>query len=116
MKPKLYLFAISHYCEKARWALDYLEIEHELVHSAPGLHMQLSKKWSLPATSLPILETGEGVIQGSAAIIDWAESITRTSRSLTPEQQRDDALARPRVSGAEYGDSAFLPAGAHHPG
>ena len=44
MKPTLYIFAISHFCEKARWALDYLGIEYQLVHLAPGLHMSAAKK------------------------------------------------------------------------
>jgi glutathione S-transferase len=34
--PQLYVFAISHYCEKARRALDYLGIEHEIKYLAPG--------------------------------------------------------------------------------
>ena len=29
-KPVLNIFRISHYCEKARWALDYLDIDYEL--------------------------------------------------------------------------------------
>jgi len=26
--PRLYIFPISHYCEKARWALDYLNVDY----------------------------------------------------------------------------------------
>jgi glutathione S-transferase len=92
MRPKLYIFAISHYCEKARWTLDYLQIDYELKYTAPGLHMSLARKWGLPATSLPILDLGTEVIQGSAAIIDWADKITGTDRSLTPSEHRDEVL------------------------
>lgn len=28
-KPTLYVFAISHYCEKARWALDFFEVDYQ---------------------------------------------------------------------------------------
>jgi len=68
--PVLYVFAISHYCEKARWTLDYLGIDYELRHVAPGEHGQIAKKLGAPRTSVPYLSTGDEVIQGSADIID----------------------------------------------
>lgn len=72
IRPILYVFAISHYCEKARWALDYLGIDYRLEHLAPGPHIQLARGHKLADTSLPILVDGEFALQGSAAIIDWA--------------------------------------------
>ena len=93
MKPSLYIFAISHYCEKARWALDYLQIDYQLVHLAPGLHLSQTKKLGATASSLPILDTGKELIQGSANIIDWADKATQNSRKLTPDSKRDECLA-----------------------
>ncbi|MDP6980650.1 MAG: glutathione S-transferase family protein [Myxococcota bacterium] len=86
-RPDLYVFAISHYCEKARWALDYLGIEYELRHLAPGRHMEVAAQLGAPGSSLPLLVSGEQVVQGSSAIIDWAEAT-----AATPSKRLDPAL------------------------
>lgn len=85
-KPVLYVFAISHYCEKARWALDYLNIDYKVKMIAPGVHIKLAKKFGLDQTSVPILKVGKQAIQGSAAIISWAEKHTKSVKSLTPTE------------------------------
>ena len=71
--PVLYVFNISHYCEKARWALDYFGIEHEARHGMPGAHRVIAKKLGAKRGSVPFLQTDDEVIAGSAAIIDWCE-------------------------------------------
>jgi glutathione S-transferase len=82
----LYIFAISHYCDKARWALEYLGINYELRHVAPGEHRMIAKKLGAAGSSVPYLNTGRQVIQGSANIIDWADAMTTSSdRRLTPD-------------------------------
>ncbi len=87
--PILYVFAISHYCEKARWALDYLGIDYELRYVAPGEHRDIAKRLGAPGTSVPYLAVGERVIQGSAAIINWAQSMpSANGRSLAAEPDR----------------------------
>lgn len=73
-KPTLYIFTISHYCEKARWALETLDVAYTARPIAPGLHVKKAKKLGLKRGSLPYLTDGSDVIQGSASIIDWAES------------------------------------------
>lgn len=82
--PKLYIFPISHYCEKARWALDYLGVDSELLCLAPGAHAQLAEKLGAKASSLPFLVCDQDVVQGSGAIIDWAEACAGNGRSLVP--------------------------------
>lgn len=89
----LYLFAISHFCEKARWALDFLEVEHELAFLGPGQHAQFALDHGLAATSLPVVDTGDGLVQGSGAIIDWADGVTRSGRTLTPPELRSECIA-----------------------
>ena len=42
MKPTLWHIPISHYSEKARWALDYKGIEHERRAPMPGAHIPLA--------------------------------------------------------------------------
>lgn len=89
-KPVLYIFAISHYCEKARWALDYLGIDYESTHLPPGLHVLTAKKLGAPDSSLPILVADGQVVQGSAKIIDWAESVASgVVNCLTPNVSRE---------------------------
>ena len=63
-KPVLYLFGISHYCEKARWALEYLDVDFDISHVAPGLHIALAKKLGAPGSSLPILVADGQLVQG----------------------------------------------------
>ncbi len=87
--PILYVFAISHYCEKARWALDYLGIDYKLRHVAPGEHRQIAHKLGAPRSSVPYLSADGQVIHGSAAIIDWADAATSSKQKrLTPDAGR----------------------------
>lgn len=72
-RPILHVFAISHYCEKARWALDHLGIDYRLQHTMPGMNRRIAKKLGSESGSLPFLQTGNLCIAGSAAIIDWSE-------------------------------------------
>ncbi len=69
----LYVFAISHYCEKARWALDHFNTPYRLQHTVPGMNRRIAKKLGTSRGSLPFLHTGDQVIAGSSAIIDWGE-------------------------------------------
>ena len=72
-RPRLITFGRSHFCEKARWALDWHRIPYDEIGWPPGLHIVLAKRCGAKGTTLPILLDGETVIQGSGAIIDWAE-------------------------------------------
>ena len=73
-QPILYVFNISHYCEKARWALDYFGIAHRVQHVMAGQQRRIAKKLGAKNGSVPFLQTGDQVIVGSSAIIDWAEA------------------------------------------
>lgn len=98
-KAKLIAFGISHYCEKARWALDRQGIDYEEIGWPPGVHIMLTKRYGAKATTLPIMLDGEQVIQDSSAIIDWADGHAESgTRSLTVpgardiERRADDAI------------------------
>lgn len=89
-RPVLYVFAISHYCEKARWALDFLGVDYELRHLAPGLHFEVARKLGAPGSSVPWLTWRDGVVQGSGEIIDWAESqAADPAKTLRPDPAHD---------------------------
>jgi len=69
----LHQFAISHYCEKVRWALDFKGIAHRTNSMVPGLHRKPAKALS-GRTAVPILETSAGVgLSGSSDIITWLD-------------------------------------------
>jgi glutathione S-transferase len=83
-RPELITFGISHFCEKARWALDWHGIPYKEVGWPPGVHEVLAKRCGAKGTTLPILLDGETVVQGSGAIIDWADQKSQDrTRSLT---------------------------------
>lgn len=83
-KPQLITFGISHFCEKARWALDWHGVDYDEIGWPPSLHFILAKRLGSKATTLPILRDGKRVIQGSGAIIDWVDQRAQdASKRLT---------------------------------
>lgn len=87
---KLYTFAISHFSEKARWALDEARVpytEHVLV---PGPHMMTTRRLA-HGTEVPIMVHDRRVIQGSSAILDYIERALATDRveSAQSVEQRE---------------------------
>ncbi|WP_189399902.1 glutathione S-transferase [Arenicella chitinivorans] len=80
--PRLYLFTISHYCEKARWGLEYLGIDYDAVVVLPGEHIAIAKQHGLKRGALPYLVTDDDIIQGSDRILRWAEARSAPGVSL----------------------------------
>ena len=72
--PRLITFGISHYCEKARWALDWHGIVYQEVCWPPGVHMMLARRLGTRRSTLPILLVDGALVQDSTQIIDWAEA------------------------------------------
>jgi glutathione S-transferase len=69
-QPTLWHIAISHYSEKARWALEYKSVEHERRTAPPGLHIAVALWLSGGrAFTFPILELDGRRIADSTAII-----------------------------------------------
>jgi glutathione S-transferase len=68
---KLHTFAISHYCERARWGLDHAKKPYEEVQWVAGFHKKPIQRLTKNGTNVPILETPSAVIEGSGAILDW---------------------------------------------
>ncbi len=79
-------FPHSHYCEKARWALDYKGIPYRRKALFPGLHrFQLRR---LPASSVPVLIDGGDWVQGSSEILDALDR-RYPERPLLPDGPRE---------------------------
>jgi len=91
-RPTLHIFTISHYCEKARWALDHHGLDYRLSVLAPGEHAKVARRLGVQGSSLPILETPDGVVHGSSAVLDWADAQGR-GETLTPAACAEECRA-----------------------
>lgn len=100
-KPVLYVFAISHYCEKARWALDHYCIDYHLHFTMPGANRKIAKRLGAKTGSLPFLQIDGGAIAGSDAIIDWGE----TNRQLDCASLNSDDLDALRATEKRLDDA-----------
>jgi glutathione S-transferase len=89
---RLYTFTISHFSEKARWALDCCNVAYEEQRLLPGPHILTTRRFG-GATSVPLLCEDGRVVQGSAAIIDFAARRPAES-GLTPPTAADAERAR----------------------
>lgn len=87
----LYQFSISHFCEKARWALDYKGLSYKTKNLLPGMHLKPVRKLA-PKSSVPLLLHQDSIIQGSADIISYLDT-TFPQKPLTPTQSAEKAEA-----------------------
>lgn len=93
MPVKLYQFAISHFSEKVRWALDHKGVTHEPVYLLPGMHVRTIRELTgQKATSVPVLVDNGLPVQGSAAILDHLDEAF-PERPLLPEAPNERASA-----------------------
>jgi len=100
----LYQFPLSHYCEKARWALDYKKIPFQTRNLLPGPHLFVTKRLA-PKTSVPILVDGKKIIQDSTRILDYLDE-KYPENSLSPA---DPALKKEALELEEYFDKNIGP-------
>ncbi len=96
---QLYQFPFSHFCEKARWALDHKRIAYRRVNLLPGFHVKPVRALA-PKTCLPVLIDDGTVVQDSRAIIDYLD-LKSSDRALTP---RDPEAAREALEWECYFD------------
>ena len=95
LSARLVTLAISHYCEKARWALDRAGIAFLEERHIQGIHMLASRRAGGHGT-VPVLRSGGTVLGESAQIVRWADA--RGARLLPA-----DAAARARVEALARG-------------
>jgi glutathione S-transferase len=81
---RLVTIPISHYCEKARWALDRAGLRYREEPHVQGLHRLYARRAGGGAT-VPVLVTPEGAVGESAAIIEWVDRRLDPERRLTGE-------------------------------
>ncbi|HWC48994.1 MAG TPA: glutathione S-transferase family protein [Solirubrobacterales bacterium] len=69
-KPVLWQIDFSHYAEKARWALDYKEVDHVRRSPLPGTHIPIALFLTRGAQpTIPVLQMDGRAIGDSTAII-----------------------------------------------
>jgi glutathione S-transferase len=101
---RLYTFNLSHFSEKARWALDFEGLSYEEKVLLPGPH-QLTTRRIASRTEVPILQHDDRYVQGSSAIIDYIgdhlggskltpKAAEARSASIALEQEVDQAFGR----------------------
>lgn len=100
---KLYQFPISHFCEKARWALDYKGIPYQPVNLIPLAHVPTMLLLS-GQTKVPVLKRGEEVVVGSSLIMETLEHWYPDAPSLYPESvNREEILEWVAFADSELG-------------
>lgn len=83
---RLNTFSLSHFSEKARWALDFNQLDYTERVLVPGAH--LWTLWRLQAKStVPLLEHDGELVQGSGAILDYLEQRLHAKRLGVPAAQ-----------------------------
>lgn len=92
-RPVLITIPISHYCEKARWALDRAGIEYEERAHLQVLHWFPAKRAGGKKTA-PVLVWGDRVFTDSADIVAAASAEAPPDRGLFPEDPTAAAEVR----------------------
>lgn len=79
---RLITIAVSHYCEKVRWALDWLNIPYIEESHVPLLHRLATRQYG--GTSVPVLVTKTSTFTDSTAILHYLNTIAPAGRQLYP--------------------------------
>lgn len=101
---RLITIPISHFCEKARWALDRAGVDYVEQRHLQGFHLVASKRAGGTGTT-PVLVTDDaGVLVDSADILAHADARGPRERRLYP----DDPAAREEIRALERDFDADL--------
>ncbi len=79
---RLITIPFSHYCEKARWALDAAGVEYREEAYAPVLHRRATR--AVGGSSVPVLVHGAEVVRDSTGIALYVENLAAPERRLLP--------------------------------
>jgi glutathione S-transferase len=75
---------ISHYCEKARWALDRAGIAYVEQAHIQAIHRFATRRAGGSLTA-PVLMCADGALADSADILDWVDAQSPPARALYPK-------------------------------
>ena len=81
MDARLITIPISHYCERARWALEHCQVEFEEERHLQVLHRRSVRRAGADH-SVPVLVSGDQCVADSADIVAFADSLAPAGRRL----------------------------------
>jgi glutathione S-transferase len=101
---RLITIPISHFCEKARWALDRAGVEYVEERHVQGIHRFVARRAG-GGTTVPVLVTGERVLSESEAILRYADERLEDDLKLFPAEPdlRDEVVGLCRELDAGLG-------------
>jgi glutathione S-transferase len=82
---RLITIPISHYCEKARWALERAGMPYREERHVQGVH-RLAARRAGGGITVPVLVTPDRVLGESGAILAWIDGRTPPERRLHPAE------------------------------
>jgi glutathione S-transferase len=82
---RLLTIPISHYCEKARWALERIGIPYREERHVQGIH-RLAARRAGGGVTVPVLVTPDGVLADSEEILAWVDERTPVESRLFPPE------------------------------
>ncbi len=83
---RLVTIPISHYCEKARWALERVGIAYREERHVQGIHRLASRRAGGGGT-VPVLVTPDGALGESEKILAWIDERTPPRQRLLPAER-----------------------------
>jgi glutathione S-transferase len=102
MPARLVTIPISHFCEKARWALDRAGVDYIEQPHLQLIHIVAAKR-AKGGRTVPVLVTADGeVLSDSTDILRWADTQTEPERRLYPEGELGSQAAALEAS-LDYG-------------
>jgi glutathione S-transferase len=104
---RLVTIPISHYCEKARWALQRAGLEYREEPHVQGVHQFYARRAGGTST-VPVLVTPEGAIGESEQILEFCDRGLAEERRLFPSEE---AIRREVLALSRRFDAGLGPAG-----
>jgi glutathione S-transferase len=83
---RLITIAVSHYCEKVRWALDWLNIPYVEESHVPLFHRLATRQHG--GTSVPVLVAEIGAFTDSTDILSYLNTIAPEGQRLYPTETK----------------------------
>ena len=99
---RLITIGFSHYCEKARWALDRGELPYREEDHVPLFHWRGSLRAGGGRT-VPVLVTPDGVLRESTKIVEYVDEHLARDRRIVPEDAQERAEVRTWVDDFDRG-------------
>lgn len=86
MPPRFVTIPFSHYCEKARWALDRARFAYEEEAHVPLVHYPFARRAG-GARTVPVLKTPHGTLADSTDILRFVDRGLRAEDRLFPDDE-----------------------------